>query len=103
MNVCSWFTFRAALNSLWEYNRVAFTPRPIMCDGLARYSTVASETRIRTPHVPQSKPVVIVIVIPRFLQHPQKRNRGRPLTRTKPIGRGNDPEIQAGRVRRLWW
>src|SRR6218665_1868587 len=45
---------------------------------------------------------VIIIVISRFLPHPQKQSRGnqliyRCLTRTKSIGRGQDKGSQAGR------
>ena len=44
----------------------------------------------------------IVIVNSRFLQHPQKQNQGnqlihRCLSKTKTIGRAQDPESQAGR------
>src|SRR6218665_1416864 len=43
-----------------------------------------------------------IIVISRFLQHPQKRSCGnqlihRRLSKTKSIGSGSDPESQAGR------
>src|SRR6218665_3053284 len=46
--------------------------------------------------------IVIVIVNSRFLERPQKRSRRnqlihRPLTKTKSIGSGQDPESQAGR------
>src|SRR6218665_1340856 len=64
---------------------------------------VRSKPILRVTQLKLHKPtIVIVIVNSRFLERPQKRNRGnqlihRHLTKTKLIGSGQNPESQAGR------
>ena len=58
---------------------------------------------MKPEHHPYGRLIVILIVNPRFLQHPQKRSRGkqsnhRRFSKTKSIGcSGSDPQSQAGR------
>src|SRR6218665_543540 len=71
------------------------------------YITCVFSAKAKTINQTKSKEIhTIVIVISRFLEHPQKRSRRnqlihRRLTKTKSIGTGQDPESQA--ARRLWW